>query len=161
VTFLKQSLGAIYLQDHHAAGVAGTRLARRVATAARNGADSAELDRVAAQIDEDLSRLEEIMRRLAVEPSRTKDVLSTIAERVARLKPNGRLLRRSPLSDLLELETLAVGIAGKRALWTSLREASAIPDAELATLIERADDQARIVETARVSAARRALAARG
>ena len=39
------------------------------------------------------------------------------------MKLNGRLLRRSPLSDLLELGAVA-GITGKQALWVSLRDIS-------------------------------------
>ena len=77
------------------------------------------------------------MRRLGVEPDRAKDTLSRIAERVGRLKLNGRLLRRSPLSDLLELETLVVGITAKQALWASLREVPDIQIEELDQLFER------------------------
>ena len=86
-----------------------------------------------------------------------KDGLARIAERLGRLKLNGRLTSRSPLSDLLELETLVVGITGKQALWVSLREIPSINTEELDELHARAEDQRRIVETARVEAAKRSL----
>jgi hypothetical protein len=38
-----------------------------------------------------------------------------------RLKFNGRLLARSPLSDLEELELLLLGVEGKAAGWRTLR----------------------------------------
>jgi hypothetical protein len=60
------------------------------------------------------------MDTLAVEPSRVKNGLAWTVEKVGRLKLNGRLARRSPLSTLLELEALETGISGKRSLWTSL-----------------------------------------
>ena len=97
------------------------------------------------------------MRRLGVEPDRVKDTFSRIAERLGRLKLNGRLLRRSPLSDLLELETLVVGITGKQALWVSLREIPSIKIEELDQLFERAEEQKRVVENARVAAAKRSF----
>ena len=147
-----RGLLAIYLQDHHAAGTAGVRLARRVGS--RAGGRS-ELAVVANEIAEDLRTLERIMTELDVEPSRSKDVVALIAERLGRLKPNGRLVRRSPLSDLLELETLVVGITGKQALWQSLRATRSCSDEELDLLLERADNQKGRVEAERVQAARR------
>jgi len=145
---------AIYLQDHHAAGVAGARVARRAAAGVALSGDEG-LRRVASEIEQDLRKLEEIMRRLGVKPDRAKDTLARIAERLGRLKPNGRLLRRSRLSDVLELETLVVGITGKQALWISLREVPSIPTAELDQLLERAEDQKRVVESSRLEAVKR------
>ena len=154
-----RSLLAIYLRDHHAAGVAGTRVARRVALAAERDSGNDDLRRVASEIREDLVTLERIMHRLGVEPDRAKDTLLRIAERVGRLKLNGRILRRSPLSDLLELETLVVGITGKQALWVSLRDVPAIRGEELDQLLDRAEEQKRVVENARVKAAKRSFQA--
>ena len=151
-----QSLLAIYLQDHQAAGIAGARLARRVATAGANR--TSDLQRVASEITEDLGALEGIMRDLGVEPHRAKDTFARMGERLGRLKLNGRVLRRSALSDLLELETLRIGITGKRARWVSLAASSNGPTDVLERLVERAESQMRVVEDARVQAAQQALA---
>ena len=67
------SLLAIYLLDHHAAAVAGTRLARRVANVAPRDA-SGELSKVAKEIAEDLATLERFMGRLGTSPDRVKEV---------------------------------------------------------------------------------------
>jgi hypothetical protein len=152
-----KSLLAIYLEDHHAAGVAGSRLAARVAATTASERSEVDLSRVAQEIAEDLAALESLMRRLGAEPNTMKDTIARVGERLGRLKPNGRLRERSPLSDLLELEALAVGITGKRALWVSMRNTGLVPAEELDRLIERAEDQHRIVESAREAAARRAL----
>ncbi len=151
---MQRSLLSIYLRDHHAAGVAGTRLARRIARAPTATSD---LRQVALEIGQDLVELEAIMRRLGVQPDPVKDALARIGERLGRLKPNGRLRERSPLSDLLELETLLVGITGKRALWLSLRAGTAAPIENLDRLVERAESQRTIVEDARLHAVRRAF----
>ena len=45
-----------------------------------------------------------------------------MAEKLGRLKLNGRLRGYSPLSRLLELEGLLIGITGKMALWKTLAE---------------------------------------
>ena len=42
------------------------------------------------------------------------EVLVGVAETVGRLKPNGTLVRRSPLSDLMELEALSAAVEAKR-----------------------------------------------
>ena len=68
-------------------------------------------------------------------------------------------MRPSPLSDVVKLETVVVGITGNEALWESLRGVAAIPQDQLQTLIERAKEQLQIVEGRRRAAARRAFAA--
>ena len=81
---MQRSFLAIYLRDHHAAGVAGTRLARRAAQAQTATSD---LPAVASEIEQDLSALEGIMRSLGVERDRGKDALARIGERLGRLNP--------------------------------------------------------------------------
>ena len=151
---MQRSFLAIYLRDHHAAAMAGTRLARRIARAHTTTSD---LSGVASEIHKDLVALESIMRSLGVERDGMKDALARIGERLGRLKPNGRLRERSPLSDVLELETLLVGITGKRALWLSLRASSAASREDLDHLVERAESQTRTVEEARLQAVQRAF----
>ena len=43
-------------------------------------------------------------------------------EKVGRLKPNAQLRGYSPLSPLVELEGLLIGIQGKLAMWSVLAE---------------------------------------
>ena len=85
--------------------------------------------------------------------------LARIAGQLGRLKLNGRLVSRSPLSDVIELEMLVVGITGKQALWESLRLVPSLPQQQLETLIERAEKQRAVVEEARREAVRRAFVA--
>lgn len=82
-----------------------------------------------------------------------------LAEKAARLKLNGRLVKRSPLSDVLELEVMRLGVEGKASMWRSLR-VLAVTDSRLDLaavdrLLARAGRQASVLEALRVEAARR------
>lgn len=140
---------SIYLRDHHAASAAGVALARRAL-----GANHP----LSQQIARDRKTLEEVMRQLSVPPSAMKVRLVRVAERLGRLKLNGRLLRRSPLSRIVELEVLVVGIRGKEALWTALRAAGLdLHRIDLDALVESARTQAREVDEQRLIAAAHTL----
>jgi hypothetical protein len=80
-----------------------------------------------------------------------------VAEKAARLKLNGRLLSRSPLSDLVELEGLRLAVEGKAAGWrTLLGIADQEPglDADrLQELVRRANAQISRLEELRVTTA--------
>jgi hypothetical protein len=132
---------SIYLKDHHAAARAGTALAQRFAKSATNAVDPDEAADLAGEIADDLKTLESVMEAHGVAPSRAKDGLALAAERLARLKPNGHLLRRSQLSDVIEAETLVVGITGKEALWKTLALVDENGAADYDSLISRAQAQ--------------------
>ena len=72
------------------------------------------------EIEADRKTLEEVMERLGVSRSPVKPAGAWLLEKVARLKPNGHLRSYSPLSRVLELEGLAMGIGGKLDLWRTL-----------------------------------------
>jgi hypothetical protein len=78
------------------------------------------------------------------------------AERVGRLKLNGRVLERSPLSSVIELEGLQLGVRGKWALWRTLRalaeDDARLDPARLDGLVRRAEEQVDTLERLRVEA---------
>jgi hypothetical protein len=119
-----------------------------------------DLAAIADAIAEDQRMLEEISRRLRIRRNAVKEALASLSEIVGRVKLNGRLLSRSPLSDVLELEALTAGIDAKRSLWRSL-QAAAIPalrDIDFELLIERATEQRERLMPAHQHAAARAFA---
>jgi hypothetical protein len=77
---------------------------------------------------------------------------------VGRLKLNGQIRGYSPLSRVLELEALSVGVAGKLALWHSLQAvpstAERLSRIDLNDLAERARRQRDEIEALRLSAVR-------
>jgi len=150
----------VYLNDHLAGATAGVALARRLADAEAGWAP--DLGRLADEIREDRSALLELMRLLDVRPRRYKSVLAWAGEKAARLKPNLRLVRRSPLSRVLELEAMRLGVEGKMAGWRTLHEVAGteprLPAARLEALLARARVQAEELEKLRVRAVTEALA---
>jgi hypothetical protein len=146
----------IYLKDQLALGVAWRELAKRAAGNNKGTDLGAALERVATGITEDVTTFRAIMRRLRVRQDPIKNVAVMVAERVGRLKPNGRLRSYSPLSRFEELEFLTMGIDGKKQLWTTLRDlanlADELPDVDFDHLIARAADQRAELEPFRVEA---------
>jgi hypothetical protein len=152
----------IYLNDQLALGVAGRELARRAQRENAGTELGTFLQRLAVEVTEDVDTLERIMERLGVPLSPVKRPLALLAERVGRLKPNGRLRGYSPLSRFLELESLALGLDGKKVLWSNLRDLADVGerlhDVDFDALIERAQRQRDELEPHRVEAGRVALA---
>jgi hypothetical protein len=123
---------AIYLRDHHALLIALRELAHRMSSVTR----TEELRTFAAEVgrivDDDRVCLEALLRRLDSAPSRTRQVAVWSAEKLGRLKLNGRVLRPSPLSAVTELEGCRLLLESNRALWTGLGQLGPADAAERA-----------------------------
>ena len=112
---------SIYLNDHLAGATGGIELARRLRASNRGHEVFGQpLDRICVEIEEDRATLEQVIDRLGFSRSRVKPAGAWMAEKLGRLKLNGRLCGYSPLSRVLELEGLLIGITGKMALWETL-----------------------------------------
>ncbi|MCM3924715.1 hypothetical protein ND748_24015 [Frankia sp. AiPs1] len=148
----------IYLNDHLAGSTAGLRLARRTATAHRGTPFGDGLARVASEIAEDRDALLELMSALGVSERKYKTAAGWLTEAAGRLKLNGRVVRRSSLSTVIELETLRIGVAGKSAAWRTLRAVvdryDRLDQDRLEVLLERARRQADVLDELRGAAAR-------
>lgn len=151
----------LYLNDHLAGATAGTELAKRLAGENRDRPGGQALAGLADDVGEDRAALLAVMATLDVPVRRYKEVLGWVGEKAGRLKLNGRVLSRSPLSQVVGLEAMLLGIEGKAALWRTLR-ARAAADSRLAVdgfdiLLGRAREQAELVESLRVLAAAEAV----
>lgn len=151
----------IYLKDQLALGVLWRELARRAERSNRGTPLGEALAQVARGIAEDVATFDTLMRRLGVPPSQAKIVLAMAAERLARLKPNGRLFGYAPLSRFVELEFLVMGIEGKKQLWATLGDLadlrSRLPDMDVDALIDRAQRQRDQLEPFRTAAGKTAF----
>jgi hypothetical protein len=156
------SLLGIYLNDHLAGATAGLELFRRAAGGHASTDAAATLDRLAREIEEDRDALLGIMKSLDVPVTQYKVAGAWVAEKVGRAKPNGRLTSRSPLSSVIELEGMRLGVLGKASGWRLLQELAAseprLDSAALDRLLQRADCQAEEIEQLRLAAAKEALA---
>jgi hypothetical protein len=153
---------SIYLKDHLAGAMAGRELAHRAAGNNRGSEYGAFLDALAREVDEDRETLLSLMGDLGVGTDRAKVAGAWVVEKLRRLKPNGRLRGYSPLSRVVELETLLLGVRGKQALWQALDNVSSgeprLAAAGLPALIARADRQIEGLDEHRLRAAREAFA---
>jgi hypothetical protein len=152
---------AIYLQDHLAGATGGLELARRAAGANGGTPLGDFLERLADEIAEDREALKEIMTSLDVGEDRIKVALGWSAEKLGRLKPNGQLTGYSPLSRVVELEGLHMGINGKLSAWQSLRATfgEEVAGRNVDGLIARAERQIEELGEFRLEAARLAFEA--
>jgi hypothetical protein len=148
---------AIYLNDHLAGATGGVELARRALGANRGTPFEAPLERLAAELAEDRAALIDVMGRLGVARDPLKECAGWLAEKVGRAKLNGRIAGYSPYSRVLELEMLALGVEGKRALWRALDRVAGddarLTGVELLALLRRAEAQRRLLERERMRAA--------
>jgi hypothetical protein len=154
---------AIYLNDHLAGSTVGLELTRR-ARGSNEGSELGDfLAELVAEIEQDRAALEEVMTAVGAGRDRLKVAGAWAGEKAGRLKLNGSLLGYSPLSRVVELEALALGVTGKLALWRMLRS---LGDPRLAgfdfdELTVRAERQRDRLERHRLAAGRIALAPAG
>jgi hypothetical protein len=154
----RTELLGIYLNDHLSAATAGAERARYMAGSLHGSVLGAAVEPVAAEIAEDRAALLDVMRRLDVPVRRYKVLAGRLGERLGRLKANGHLVRRSPLSSVLELEALRLGVEAKASAWRLLR-LLAESDERLEArrfdeLLERATRQLSTLEALRVQQSR-------
>ena len=153
----------IYLQDHLAGAMFGVELVERCRRNNEGTQFSEPLEELAADIRSDRETLIDLMRDLGAEPSRLKSSVAWTFEKVQRLKPNGRLLGYTPLARVEELESLTIGITGKRAMWRLLEEVfdrRPVGGHDFAALAEEAEDQIARVDALRLKAAEVAVGTR-
>lgn len=159
-----RSMLTIYLHDHYAGSCAGVALVGRIAARHAGTELAADLRWLAAQIRQDQASLRAIMERLGIHPVAYKNALAMAGERLSRLKPNGRLFRSSPLSTVVELQSMQIAVYGKRCGWQDLRaladDLPALDADELDGLIRRADEQISRLEDMREKSVVRVLGGR-
>jgi hypothetical protein len=150
-----------YLNDHLAGSMVGGELARRITRRNSDNEYGRETAEIAEQIEQDQLELRRIMTRLDVRQKRLRLGVAWMMKSLTRMKPNGRLFGYSPLSRVLELEGLVMGITGKLELWRTLDQIEgaypALDEAQVRQLIGRAESQRDRVEDLRLNAVSEAL----
>ena len=135
---------SVYLNDHLAGATGGVELFRRAA-GGLSGPLGEEVARLRDEAVEDRRSLRSLMSRLEVRESAALVALGWAGEKLGRLKPNGYVVRRSPLADVVELEGMRLGTFGKLGCWRVLRGVASYDDristAELDALVARAERQ--------------------
>jgi hypothetical protein len=151
----RPELLGIYLNDHLAGSIGGVETARRARGSNKGNEFGEPLARLCEEIESDREALEAVMEELGIARSRIKPAIGWLGEKLGRLKPNGQLRGYSPLSRVVELELLVIGITGKLRLWTLLEElVGERSKANFAGLGTRAEEQRAVVEGLQLRAAR-------
>ena len=152
---------ARYLREHYAVSRAELDLVRRSATTQTEPQVRRALTALAAQVAEDRAAMLAVLVDLDIDPSPVRERLAGVAERLGRLKPNGTVLRRSRLSDLLELEALATAAHARQLIWRGLRHRAdadhRLNPYQLDLLVRRAEDQEAQIENLRLECAEQVL----
>lgn len=153
---IERRLLAIYLQDHRAGSMGGLELARRAAGSNRGSAIGEAMEALVVELEAEIETLEALMAELGIRRNNLKILGAWTGEKLGRLKLNGRLTGQSPLSPLVELELLRIGITGKLGMWQALEETLGprLTEFDLPGLIEQAERQRTVVEGLRLEAAR-------
>ncbi|MDQ2706622.1 MAG: hypothetical protein M3Z25_02865 [Actinomycetota bacterium] len=151
----------IYLNDHLAGATAGTEMASKISAEHGSTPLGQSLGEIAREIQQDKVTLEELMGRLQIEHDPIKQAAGWIGERLSRLKLSESMTGGPELKQLLEFETLSLGVEGKLSMWRTLLEVSsahaALAETDLDTLIKRAENQRSKLEDHRLQVASQAL----
>lgn len=144
-----------YVQHHWVAAQGGLDLFHRASRSQGDPSVRAELARLAEQVSADQEALREILHRLHASEVGPLRRLISLGETVARVKLNGTLFRRSPLSNLVELEALSAAVMAKKLGWLGMRRLADYDDRfdpdQLDRLAERAEDQHAVLERTRLT----------
>ncbi|MET0406617.1 MAG: hypothetical protein ABW123_29635 [Cystobacter sp.] len=146
----------IYLNDHLMGSVAGMEMAKRARAENEDNAVGEFLATFLADIREDRETLKRVMGALGFKQDALKQGMAWMGEKLGRLKLNGQLMGYSPLSRVVELESLCLGTEGRLCLWRTLK-GLASQDARLGrfdfnVLIHRAEQHRSALERLRQKA---------
>jgi hypothetical protein len=149
----------IYVNDHLAAATGGIELVSRMLSRHRQTRYEPQLEQLLDELRDERTGVRRSLEALGLPVRQYKQVGAWIGEKLSRAKLNGRVLSRSPLSDLVEFEFIATAVLAKRAGFETLREVAAVDTRLDAAMLDRfitqADEQHQWL-----AAARREVAAR-
>jgi hypothetical protein len=119
-----------YIADHLQLHRAARELALRVRRREDEGELAALLDETVEELRRQESLAAALLRQLGAGPPWLRLALGTLSERIGRLKPNGRLVRPSPLAPVFELEALESLLEMSARCWRALDHAG-VAEADL------------------------------
>jgi hypothetical protein len=151
----------VYLNDHLAGAMLGSDLAEQIRSQNRSTPLGELMELLAPQIEEDRQTLIALMRSMDSSKNPVKQAGAWVTEKASRLKFSGASSGGPELGAFLALESLALGVQGKLALWKALKQVTdqhpAIAAVNLDELIDRAEVQYDLLERERLMASVRAL----
>lgn len=146
---IDRDLLQLYLNDHLTGATAGRSRAQRMVKEYVDLPIHPQLVTIAADLDREHRRLSRLISELGLSHHPLRLIAGKVVEQVGRLKLNERLLTRSPMTPLLEVELLRGAVNAKVGLWEELAVLSprlGLDATEWEQLAERAKEQSAIIE---------------
>lgn len=154
-----------HLNDHLAGATAGVDLAREIAEDTAGTATGDVMRQLADDIESDRAVLEDLIAQLGFRQHPVKQAAAWMAEKASRLRLNRVSAGSDAIALLMSMETLSMGIEGKRCLWEALEEVArhepVLAQLDLGGLRKRAEAQQALLEGYRRAVAPAALGAAG
>lgn len=138
----------LYLSDHLTGATAGRDRIERMANDFVDTPVFAQIASVSVEIRAERALLKNIIHDLGLAQKPYRQAAAATVERVGRLKGNGRVVRRSPMTLLLETELMRSAVIGKAGVWETLRDNSEMLglDPEVfSALVEAIDHQVELL----------------
>jgi hypothetical protein len=137
-----RALLGIYVNDHLAASTGGKELVSRMISAHTAGRFEEPLRGLLDELHEEQAAIRSMMATLDIPVRQYKQVATWVGEKLARLKLNGHVFSRSPMSSVIEFEFISTAVLGKRAGFETLRELADVEPRLDAALLDRLIQQA-------------------
>ena len=152
---------AIYLKDHYAGSEGALAILDHIEEVHSDGAAGAMARTLRPQFVGEREVLKQLLSRLNDETSVTRRVFGWLSEKGLELKLKVDDSSDGPLHLLEAVETLALGVHGKRGLWVALDASRttvpALAAVDYEPLTRQADAQRTLIETVRLGAAQAAF----
>jgi hypothetical protein len=149
-----------YLNDHLAGSIGAIEMVERAIAENPGNLLGRRLEEILKEIKKDQAVLQDLMARVGSKENPLKKAGAWLAEKAGRVKLGGTD-KPGELARLEVLETLAMGMQGRRALWRALRVVAykhpVLRGLDLDLLERRAVEQHDRVEEWRLEAAREVL----
>ncbi|MBE1877700.1 NAD-dependent epimerase/dehydratase family protein [Myceligenerans pegani] len=146
---LDRRLLGLYLSDHFTGATAGLERMEFMAGTYRDTPFHAELAEATEQLRAERELYRDLLDRLHVPRRPHRQAAAWIGERAGRLKFNGRITRRSPMSAAFDTEFMRAAVVAKVGGWRTLRrhaDEMGLDPRQLDELIDRAHGQLDMLE---------------
>ncbi|GAB2549239.1 NAD-dependent epimerase/dehydratase family protein [Leucobacter ruminantium] len=146
---LSLGLLGLYLSDHLTGATAGADRIERMSEVYVDAPVYARLSELAEEIRLERAFLQRLMQDLGLRRRPYRQAVSWAGEHLGRLKSNGRLFSRSPMTLVLEAELMRSAVMGKLGVWQTLEEHAdelGLDAGVFADLAERSREQAGVLD---------------
>ncbi|GAA1993663.1 hypothetical protein GCM10009718_34250 [Isoptericola halotolerans] len=146
---IDRHLFGLYLSEHLTGATAGLGRLERMTDAYQDTPFHADLSEITEQVRDERRLYRTLLATLGIRRRRYRQLIAGVGERVGRLKLNGRVVERSPLTMMLEVELIRSALLGKMGGWQTLQEYAddvGLDPERFADLIELAHRQIAVLD---------------